>query len=128
MERIEKVKNHIREHKEVYLAAAGGAFVGAVGVLLLRDSPAMISIKEIMNFKYKSPTTAISQIILPALGDPGNVVEEIESHTFFNSQGLYGRLHGIKPSEVSRHLRGELPDLNGKHLRVVGKAGHPIAA
>jgi hypothetical protein len=126
-EPVEKVKTHVREHKEAYIAGSVGVLAGAAGVLIFRDSSALVSFKETMNLKYKSPTSIIAQFIIPALGDPGNVVQSVETGTVYASQGQAARELGVDPSVVSRHLKGVLPDVKGAHLKVIGKAGHPLA-
>jgi hypothetical protein len=123
----EKIKGHLREHKEAYIAAGAGVAVGAVTVLVLRDSSALVSVKEILNVKYKSPTSVIAQLIIPALGDPGNVVQAIETGTIYASQNQVARDLGVDPARISEHLSGKLENVKGIHLKIIGKAGHPLA-
>lgn len=126
-ERIEKVKKHVKENRKVYIAAIAGVAVGAVGVIVLKDTPTMVSIKETLNFKWRSPTTN-NVIVFPALGDPGNVVQVVETGTIYASQGQAARELGVSATEISQHLNGKNPDVRGKHLKVLGKAGQPLAA
>lgn len=126
-ERIEKIKKHIKENRKVYVAAIAGAAIGAVGVIVLKDTPTMVSIKETLNFKWRSPTTN-NVIVFPALGDPGNVVQVVETGTIYASQGQAARELGVSATEISQHLNGKNPDVKGKHLKVLGKAGQPLAA
>lgn len=124
-QQITKMKNHVRENKKIYIAVGIGIVVGTVGAVALKDSPTMVSIKEIMTFKWHSPTTV--QIIIPALGDPGNVVQCIETGTFYASQGQVARDFGVSATNVGNHLHGKIEDIEGFHFKVVGKAGHPLA-
>lgn len=123
-ERIEKIKTHFKENKKVYIGTSIGFVVGGVGVLLSNNTPTMVKVQEIMNIKYKSPT--IVQLILAALGDPGNVVQCDETGTIYASQGQAAKELGVSPAMVSKHLNGNAEHVGGKHLKKLGKAGQPI--
>lgn len=125
-EKLGKIKKHVKDNRKVYIAAVAGVAVGAVGVLVLKDTPTLVSIKETLNFKWRSPTTN-NVIVFPALGDPGNVVQVVETGTIYASQGQAARELGVDPAVISNHINGKLPNVKGKHLKVLGKAGQPLA-
>jgi len=125
--RIDRVKKHFADNKGAYIAGGVGILVGAATAVVLKDRATMISNKETLNFKWQSPTTNILQLILPALGDPGNVVQCVETGTIYASQGQAARELGSTASTVSKHLAGLVPDVKGSHLKVIGKAGEALA-
>ena len=129
--RTEKIKKHFHENKKVYIAGGVCLVVGGVagaigGVFSSRKGIAMVV--DAYKLQINSPTTnIITQFILPALGDPGNVVQCLETGTTYASQGQAARELGVSATNVGNHLRGKIPDLNGLHLKVLGKAGQPLA-
>lgn len=122
--RIQKIKTHVQENKKVYIGTGVGILVGSV-VTLTATRKTVIIVDSLKLINWKSPHT--SQIILPALGDPGNVVQCLETGSIYASQGQAARELGVAPQAVSAHLKGAMPDLKGKHYKRIGKAGHPLA-
>ena len=125
--RVTKIKKHFSDHNEAYIAGGVGILIGFATAVVLKDRATMISNKELLNVKVNSPTTNILQLILPALGDPGNVVQCIETGSIYASQGQAAKELGVSATDVSNHLHGKNPHLNGLHLKVLGKAGQPLA-
>jgi hypothetical protein len=125
-ETIEKIKQHVVRNKTAYLAGGVCFVLGAATAIALKDKGSLVSVKEFLNMKWHSPT--MTNIIMPSLGDPGNVVRDLDTGTIWASQGQSARSFGVDPWVVSNHLKGLLPDVKGHHLEVLGKAGQPIAA
>jgi len=127
MDKFKKTRTHFRENKKVYAVGAGCLAGGVVGTLIFKSDSPLVSVKEITLFgmKWHSPTSV--QIVLPALGDPGNVVQCLETLDTYPSQGEAARKLGASAARVSDHLTGKIPHVNGYHLQILGKAGHPIA-
>lgn len=125
--RVAKIKKHFRDNKGTYIGVGAGIVVGAASAVVLMNRATMISNKEVLNFKWQSPTTNVLQLILPALGDPGNVVQCVETGSIYASQGQAAKELGVSATDVSNHLHGKNPHLNGLHLKVLGKAGQPLA-
>lgn len=121
-ERVARVKKHLGENKKVYLTGAGCLCVGYIlrGVLPIQ----MIQARNFAVVTYKSPQT---NIILAALGDPGNVVQNRNTLETWPSQGALARSLKTSPSLVSAYFCGRIPDLKGDQYDIIGKAGHPIA-
>jgi len=127
MDQRAKIKDHFRENKNVYIAAGVGVLVGAAGCVFLKDSSTLVSIRETLNFKWKSPTTNVVQLIIPPLGDAGNVVQCVETGTIYASQGQAARELGVRATDVSKHMHGVQEHVAGLHLKLLGKAGEPLA-
>jgi hypothetical protein len=119
-ERIERVKSHFRENKKTYLACCGTAVVVVVGTLLATDGKVGVSNRQIQVLNYKSKQTL--EVFIEALGDPGNIVQDMLTGSVYASQGQAARELGVTPSMVSRHLSGKLPDVAGHKLVKLGKA------
>jgi len=127
-QRIEKIKQHFHNNKKVYITGGVCLVVGAAGGVLYASKKAEM-IVDAYKLQINSPTTnnIITQLILPALGDPGNVVQCIETGTIYASQRQAAKELGLSTSNVSKHLHGQLSHVKGNHLKVIGKAGQPLA-
>lgn len=123
-----KVGTHLREKKGYYITAVvsvmSTAALGSAGVVYVKNADTVIAprIQQILNWKPEA------YIVIAALGDPGDVIQDMVTKTIYPSKGDYARKTGADPVMVRRHLKGELPDVNGAQLRVLGKAGHRIPA
>lgn len=126
MSKIENIKNHVRENKKVYIGTAAGLAVGAaVGVgigvgLSVRQSGPITNVRPIQAFAYKSNQTV--EVIVEALGDPGNIVQDMTTGTIYASQNQAAKALGVDKSIISRHLHGSVESINGHILQKLGKA------
>lgn len=128
MSKVQKIKSHLRENRKVYIAASIGVVVGAVGALVLYGHGNKATIDSWKLINWKSPHTSQTlQVVLPQLGHPGNAVQCIENGTIYASQGEAARSLGVPSDYVSKHLRGELPNVAGVVLKKVTERGIPIA-
>jgi hypothetical protein len=122
-----RVKKHVQEHKEAYLASGVTAVVASTGTALIfangSDTQVVSKITNVICWK---PTSVINQIIIAALGDPGNVIQDAVSGMIYASQGEVVRKTGVNPAKLSEHLHGKRDHVNGMQFKVVGKAGHPL--
>ncbi|ADD80956.1 gp065 [Rhodococcus phage ReqiPepy6] len=123
MPTIDQVKTHLRENKKVYIV--GGACL-AVGVLagttlLTKESPEIVvnpKIQQIMSWK----PTATLKVHIEALGDPGNIIQDVTTGTVYASQGQAARALGVNPARISEHLSGKIPNVQGHSFKFLGKA------
>jgi hypothetical protein len=120
----DKIKKHFSRHKEAYISGGVCFLIGAATTVILSRDGTLVSVKEYFNLKWHSPTT--TQIIMPALGHPGNVVRCLETSTIYASQREAAKAFGVAPADMSRHLHGAIEHLRGNHFEVIGKAGHPL--
>jgi hypothetical protein len=124
---VEKVKTHLRENKKVYIASGVGLAVGAVSVFLVMRYKGGSA--EIINMpRFWSPgDNNIMKVVINALGDPGNVVQCVETGTIYASQGQAARELGLDAAAISKYLNGKSPHVRGNHFVVLGKAGKILA-
>lgn len=130
--KFEKFKQHVKDHKMAYAVGASSVSCLAVGTVIgmqFREPPEMLQIikpKQTMTLAYKC-TQEMTNIILQAKGDPGDVVQRVGTDLRWASKGELARDLGIARAIVSKYFVGELPDLAGFQYEVIGKAGHPIS-
>lgn len=118
---LEKTKNHFKRNRKIYISAGIGLTAGvAVGLLLNTKN---IQIVDAIKLQYKSPTTNnITQVNLARRGHPGNVIVCNETGELFASQNRAADLLGLNRSNLSSHLKGKNPHVNGLTFRKVGEA------
>lgn len=123
-ERIQKIKQHLKDNRRVYLACGGTAVVAAVGTLLVTRRDELSIFKQEINQPLSWKPTAHNsiEVHIEALGDPGNIIQDTTTGTVYASQGQAARELGVSPSRVSEHLSGKLLDVGGHHLVKLGKA------
>lgn len=132
MSKIENIKNHVREHKKVYViggtVAAVGVAAGVGYILGVRTTPknveTLVAPSNTINGLAWKPTQTI-EVVVEALGDPGNIVQDLTTGTIYASQGEAARALGAYPADVSRHLRGLSNSVKGHQLAKLGKACVP---
>lgn len=119
-ERIEKVKTHFRENKNVYVGTTCGIIVGAVAYAFV--GPKSIQIVDNFNIKYRSPTSNLVITQLVRRGHPGNLVLCKETGEVFASQNRAADAMGINKFELSEHVRGLRDSAGGKTFEKLGEA------
>ena len=126
---ITKIKTHLQNNKTTYIAVGATAVVcvSVTSAFFLGRQSVLASVEQKIT-QVGIINKAVNQMIIPPLGDPGNVLQCIETGTIFASQGEAARVLGVAPQAISSHLKGNMPDIVGQHLKVLGKAGQPIAA
>jgi hypothetical protein len=115
--KFQQVKKHFCENKKTYLAGAGGL---AMGALFAKNAAAIqqtIDSWKLIHIQYKSPNMVIN-----ALGDPGNIIQCVETGTVYASQNQAARELGVAAARISEHLHGKLPHVNGQHFEIIAKA------
>lgn len=121
---VEKVKVHIRTNKKVYVALITGVVIGGVSMFVWTHHT---NSKIIMMRLWSPGDNNIMKVFINPLGDPGNVVQCLETGTVYASQGQAARELGVLPCRISDHLSGKLSDVKGNHLVIIGKAGQALA-
>ena len=134
-EKITQIKNnvtkHVTDHKRAYII--GGAVVGvsaiAAGSYILgaRSVP-----REVENFTNVEPKNIINglawkpvqtiEVTVEALGDPGNIIQDVTTGTIYASQNQAAKALGVDKSVVTRYLQGTLDSVKGHQLVNLGKA------
>lgn len=120
--RIDRIKNHLSENKVVYISTAAGVVLSsaATAAVLMTKKPELVNAKIVQGLALWSPPTI--QIHIEALGDPGNIIQDVESGTVYASQGQAARELGVTPTAISQHLSGKTPHVRGRRFTKLGKA------
>lgn len=124
-ERIKKVESHIRKHSTTYIVGGTCLAVGVLGGLYFSRSPELVNVRPIQALTYKSTQTI--EVFIEALGDPGNVIQDLETGTIYASQSQAAKELGINPGRISDHLAGRTPHVKGHTFTKLGKAMVPEA-
>ncbi len=125
-EKLEAIKAHIVANKNVYIAAAIGVVVGGTAVLIFVKYRR--GVPEIVMHRILSPgDNNIMKVFINPLGDPGNVVQCVETGTVYASQGQAARELGVNAARISEYFAGKIPNIKGMHLIFLGKAGQVLA-
>lgn len=132
MSKIETVKNHVRKHKKVYIVggtvtvvcvAAGAGY--AIGVRTTpKNVEALVAPSNTINGLAWKPNQTI-EVVVEALGDPGNIVQDLNTGTIYASQRQAATALGVHPGRISDHLNGRTKDVGGHVLQKLGKACVP---
>ncbi len=117
-EKLEKVKIALA-------AAAAGMVVGIVITIIIYNRRGGEYI--IMPRFWSSGDNNFMRVFINPLGDPGNVVQCVETGTIYASQGQAARALGVTAAEVSNHVCGKVSHVNGQHFVILGKAGEVLA-
>lgn len=120
-----RIKTHVCANKKFYIVAATSAIAGGMLVYVLANhkDTEKISMRRIL-----SPgDNNVLKVYISPLGDPGNVVQCVETGTIYASQNQAAREIGVDRSIMSKHLNGENEHILGQHYVVLGKAGQPLA-
>ena len=129
MSKIESIKNHVREHKKAYViggtVAAVGAAAGVGYILGVRTAPknveTLVAPSNTINGLAWKPTMSI-EVHVEALGDPGNIIQDITTGTIYASQGQAAKALGIHPSRIGEQLKGVRDHVAGHKFVKLGKA------
>lgn len=129
-EKIARIKKHVNDHKKVYLIAGAvvtvGAAAGAGYILGTRTVPKEISTQvapsQTAALCYKPMLTQTVEVTVEALGDPGNIIQDLTTGTIYASQNQAAKALGVYPARISEHLAGKIPNVQGHMLQFLGKA------
>lgn len=122
MSKIQSVKNHFRNNKVTYVACGVTAVVvaGVTYCVVGKPSISIVGIKAFQGIAYKSPQTI--EVFVEALGDPGNIIQDLATGTIYASQGQAARELGLNAPDISKHLAGLTNHVKGHRFVKLGKA------
>ena len=121
MAKLDKIRTHISENRKVYIAAGVGIAVGAgITAVILKKPDTQIAPKINQILSYKPNATL--EVHIEALGDPGNIIQDLTTGTVYASQGQAARELGVNPARISENLAGKIPDVKGHAFKLLGKA------
>lgn len=125
--RIEKIKSHIKENKEVYISVGVGVLLAGITVLIVRgrhagvlrvpDGSDVITVRPLsFNFGGKNNGSPVIVIHNGNVGHPGFITKCLETGEIFQSQKSAAKTLGISPSILSSHLNGQIDNADGLHF------------
>lgn len=113
----DRVKQHLKENKKVYLVGAGCLTAG----YLLRGRPEVKNIVDSFNIKYKSPTSNLVITELARRGHPGNKILVNETGEVFASLRRCAEALGVHRIDLYRYFNNEIPDVKGFTFEKLGE-------
>lgn len=121
------VKSHIQNHKAVYVSGVSCLVVGALAGAISSgkmENKQFADAWKILHIQYKSPNVNNLEqtTVLVRRGHPGNIVKCVETGEIFASQQRASEALGISASNLSRHLRGDMPHVKGLTFEGLGEA------
>jgi hypothetical protein len=119
-ESIEKVKAHVKKNRKIYISGTIGVALGLAGGVVIFHSPALVNAKQVQLLTWKSKQKL--EVHVEALGDPGNIIQDIDTGTIYASQGQAARELGLDPAAISKHMNGLTPNVRGRRFAKLGKA------
>ena len=124
--RTQKVKDHVKKHKGVYIAGTAGVAVGATAaVVLTKSNIQIVDSCKVTLLQWKSPTVNTVQLV--SRTNASNAVQCLETGEVFASQNRAADLLGISKSALSKHLNGLRPHASGLHFQRLTDAAANIA-
>src|SRR5580765_4685076 len=126
-EKVERIKNHIKEHKEKYIIGAtcviAGLATGYVvgkrrGSALGEAVQATTLVMSLDRCKIKDSSFLQQTISIygNVIGRPGNEIIDLTTGKVFGSQTLAAQDAGVSNNRMWKHLSGEGGDLNGRNF------------
>ena len=111
-EKLVRAKQHVQEHKELYIGLAVGVAVTAVaGTVLFRKTVILNGDGVVMTgqFAKHNPTT----INLLERSTPSKPVHLLGTNLYFSSIGEAARTTGHQASMISKNVAGKIADVKG---------------
>lgn len=119
-DRLQNVKNHLRNNKVTYIACGVTAIACVTGTYFVLGGSKVVSVRAIQLLTWKSTQTV--EVYIEALGDPGNIIQDLTTGTIYASQNQAAKALGVFPARISEHLAGKIPNVAGHELAKIGKA------
>lgn len=111
---IEKAKTFIKENKkEIVIAGVGivvGAGVGVIAISCSKSGPNIVQTINQIAWRPENYQVVITLIEKSTLSKP---VHLVGTNLYFDSLSDAARKTGHHLSMISRHVNGQIPDLNG---------------
>ncbi len=121
-QRIEKSKSHLTENKVTYILCGATVITTAIMVYIYKGKLDKVLVQNKIAQVLSWKPTATIEVYIEALGDPGNIVQDLTTGIVYASQGQAAREFGVNPARISDHLHGIIPDVNGHVLIRLAKA------
>lgn len=134
MSKFEKLKEHLKTHKELYIGLGVGALIGGVAVYSVVNYGAVINLARAKNLAIAGNNNTVElaetsiKITIESMGNSGNIIKDVTTGTIYPSQNAAAKAIGVGKDVVSKHLNGRLPNANDHILEKIidGSAPHVL--
>ncbi|MET0786525.1 MAG: hypothetical protein ABWY25_07465 [Paenisporosarcina sp.] len=124
MDKIERLKKHVKENKAVYIKTAAGVAVGMVIGAFVFPRKSITNEQNIRAYfankfgGYKPTNNTVQTISMygNVIGRPGNRVIDLDTMREYKSQSLAAISAGVSNTSMWRHLNGEYSEVNGRRF------------
>lgn len=119
MSKIERIKNHVRENKKVYIVGASCLAVGAMGGgLYVATRPEVTQMVKMQNIGLTwKPKQEVIQFI--ERSTPSKPIHLKGTQQYFDSISSAARETGLDRSRISKQLAGLVDDVQGNVFELV---------
>lgn len=120
--RIEKIKTHLSENKVTYLSCGATAVVTGLVVYVYKGKIDNVLVQNKITQILSWKPNATIEVYVEALGDPGNIIQDLTTGSVYASQGQAARELKVNPARISEHLNGVRTNVQGHVLQRLAKA------
>ena len=117
MNRLNKIKNHLKNNKRTYIVGAGTFVLGIVTTMWLVQRGNLYlkatGDNNVINAINNPETVNMITNYIENRGRPGNPVQCVQTKEVWKSQELAASSNGSSAVAMSRHLNGMYDDLKG---------------
>ena len=135
--RIEKIKQHVKDHEVAYACGATAVITAGITFLIMKgcgaaaivgadgpetaDTLVTVHPRNFLNFWNSNSfnQTIVSVVEREGRGHTGYIVRCKETLEEFPSQKAAALMAKVSDMIMSLHIRGEIPDINGYHYERV---------
>lgn len=128
--RFNKIKAHVIDHKEIYIAITVTAiFTSGLTMLIMQRAQISSAVTQKALIAWKPVMEQNTNIIIQAPGNSGNVLMD-DLGNLYSSQNSAAKALGVSPTSIVDHLSGRKDFINGRKLTKVldGSPKHVLAA
>lgn len=118
-EKVERIKQHFKDNKKVYLVGGGALLTGLLAGLATANRPQVKNVVDSYKIQYKSPTINEITTILTPRGNPGKPVRWEETGEVAASINRMAEISGCHPLDISRNVRGLRDNVKGNHFSLI---------
>jgi hypothetical protein len=120
--RIEKIKTHLSENKVTYLSCGATAVVTGLMVYVYKGKIDNVLVQNKITQVLSWKPNATIEVYVEALGDPGNIIQDLTTGSVYASQGQAARELGLSAPTISKHLNGKTTHVKGHIFERISKA------
>lgn len=119
--RTQKVKDHFKKHKGVYIGVGVGLTAGVViGTAASNTSVVNINVQKLFNWKTSDVTTNVTNVQVVRRASPGKTIFCPDTGEQWASISRAAEVLGVSRSAIQNHLAGKTPNVLGLTLKNLG--------